>query len=249
MKKKLIIRISVIIIVLVGASILISFFVNKNTLVSIVETDNCNNKAKLIYTDGDRNIYTYCLDSVMIESGNHKIDLKDYIDNNDKATNEIISSLKLKDSLFDGGTQIYKGNITLIKCNSLDGNKDIYIGNKDMIKKENFCKNDNSTFVKTYTVEKIKEYKEQQYQNGIPVTYGNSFEVTLRQFQAETKTVIINNIWDKLKENTTYEFEFMLYHDAANITDDIEYIFKNCTIVEIRETDKIGLEQTQDSIK
>ena len=62
-----------------------------------------------------------------------------------------------------------------------------------------------------------------------------------------TKKVIINNLWDiKLEENKTYEFELQLYEDAADIEDTIEYIFKHSNIIEIRETDKVGLEQIQE---
>jgi len=57
-------------------------------------------------------------------------------------------------------------------------------------------------------------------------------------------------LWDiKLEENKTYEFELQLYEDATNIEDSIEYIFKYSNIIEIRETDKTGLEQSQEPIK
>ena len=58
-----------------------------------------------------------------------------------------------------------------------------------------------------------------------------------------------DNLWDiKLEQNKTYEFEFQLYEDVKNLKDTIDYIFKNTTIVEIRETDKVGLEQTQETM-
>ena len=114
--------------------------------------------------------------------------------------------------------------------------------------KENFCDNDNYTFVRTYKVNSIKEYTEQQYtEDGTPVSYGNSFEVELQQFQQEPTKVIINNLWNiELVPNKTYEFEFQLYSDAKDIKDTLDYLFKHTTIVEIRETDKVGLEQTQE---
>lgn len=43
--------------------------------------------------------------------------------------------MEKKDSLFDGGTIIYKSelkNVTIIVCNTLEGNKDIYIGDYQM---------------------------------------------------------------------------------------------------------------------
>ena len=119
--------------------------------------------------------------------------------------------------------------------------------------KSNFCENDNYTFVRTYTVKSIKEYKEQQYtEDGIPVSYGNSFEVELHQYQLETQKVVINNLWDiKLEENKTYEFELQLYEEAKNEEDiyehdTIQYIFKHSNIIEIRETNKKGMDQLQE---
>ena len=54
-------------------------------------------------------------------------------------------------------------------------------------------------------------------------------------------------MWDiKLEENKTYEFELQLYEDAKDIEDTIEYIFKYSNIIEIRETDKTGLDQLQE---
>ena len=111
--------------------------------------------------------------------------------------------------------------------------------------KSNFCKDNNNTFTRTYTIKKVKNYTKQQYENGIPVTYAKSLEITLSQFQGETKTVIINNISKDLIENNTYEFEFMLYEDNKNIEDTNESIFKNTHIVEVRPTDKVGLSQIQ----
>lgn len=214
--------------------------------------EDCNNKAQLLVEQNDRKIYTYCLNNATIKINDKEENLKNFIETDSKAIDKIINTLKLKDSFSDGGTKLYKGkNLTLVKCNTLDGNRDIYIGDQNMEFKQNFCDNDNYTFVRTYTVKSIKEYKEQQYtDDGTPVSYGNSFEVELYQFQAETKKVIINNLWDiKLEENKTYEFELQLYEDATNIEDSVEYIFKHSNIIEIRETDKIGLDQVQEPIK
>jgi len=56
-------------------------------------------------------------------------------------------------------------------------------------------------------------------------------------------------LWDvKLEEKKTYEFELQLYSDAKDIEDTIEYIFKNSSIIEIRETNLVGLEQLQEPI-
>ena len=206
--------------------------------------NECNEPKLLLSKDG-RNIYTYCLENITIEMKDRKAELKSYIEDNSNAINKIIDTLKLEDTLMDGGTQIY---ITLIKCNTVDGNKDIYIGNDNMKFKQNFCKDNNYTFIRTYTVKDISKYTEQQYdEDGNQVSYGNSFKVELNEYQGETKTVIINNLWDiTLEKNKTYEFEFMINEDVTNVKDELEDIFKNSTIVGVKETTKIGLEQIQE---
>ena len=97
-------------------------------------------------------------------------------------------------------------------------------------------------------IKDISKYTEQQYdEDGNRVSYGNSFKVELNEFQGETKTVIINNLWDiTLEKNKTYEFEFMINEDVTNVKDEIEDIFKNSTIVGVKETTKTGLEQIQE---
>lgn len=222
---------------------------NKITSITSTIDNNCSHKAKLLLEQENRKIYTYCLDNVMIKNNDKEENLKSFIQNEDNAIDKIIDTLELKDSFSDGGTTVYKGeNLTLIKCYTLDGNRDIYIGNQDMEFKQNFCDNINYTFVRTYTVKNVKEYLDQQYTaTGTPVTYGNSFEVELYQFQGETQKVIINNLWDiELIKDKTYEFELQLYEDAENINDTIEYIFKHTNIIEIRETNKTGLNQLQE---
>lgn len=61
--------------------------------------------------------------------------------------------------------------------------------------------------------------------------------------------MIINNLWDiTLEKDNTYEFEFMLNEDAIEIEEKIEYIFKNSTIVGVKETTKTGLDQIKEPI-
>lgn len=221
---------------------------SKNNFNIEYENQNQCNKPKLLLSKDGRNIYTYCIENITIEMKDRKAELKSYIEDNRNAINEIIASLKLEDILKDGGTQIYRGDITLIKCNTLDGNKDIYIGNNNMKYKQNFCKDNNYTFIRTYTVKDISKYTEQQYDgDGNQVSYGNSFKVELNEFQGETKIVIINNLWDiTLEKNKTYEFEFMINEDVTNVKDEIEDIFKNSTIIDVKETTKTGLKQIQE---
>ena len=240
--------------IILGGVLVICLTGCQNNIFDISSNSNneCDNKAKLLMVQDDRKIYTYCLNDMTITLNDKQENLKTFIEENDDAIDRIIDTLKLEGTFSDGGTKVFKGDkITLVKCNKLDGNRDIYIGDQNMEFKENFCDNDNYTFVRTYTVNSIKEYNEQQYtDDGTPVSYGNSFEVELQQFQQEPTKVIINNLWDiKLEPNKTYEFEFQLYSDAKDIKDTIDYIFKNTTIVEIRETNKIGLEQIQEPME
>ena len=58
-----------------------------------------------------------------------------------EAIDKIIDTLELKETYYDGGTKLYKGeNLTLVKCNTLAGNKDVYIGNKDFKYEQGYCK-------------------------------------------------------------------------------------------------------------
>ena len=245
------------VIILVICVFIFTLLLNKNNSNLIVnEIENCDNEAKLYYEIDGKKIYSYCLDIVEIVVDDKNIDLKEYLKNN--SIDDLVDMLEKESTFYDGGTSIYKdggtkkitsNGITLIRCNTLDGNRDIYIGNKDMEYKVNFCKNDNRTFTRTYMIKKIEDYKEQNCNDCLTCVCGKSLSVTLNQFQSETKTVIIDSYWDELFENKTYEFEFMLNEGITDIEDNIEFIFKNSTIVEIRETNKVGLLQRQDEIK
>ena len=218
--------------------------------ISFSKLDDCNNKPQLLITKEDINIYTYCINDVILTVNNKKFGLKEYINSKEKPIEKITEILYVDDVIYDGGTKIFKGNnITLIRCNTLDGNKDIYIGDSNMKYKENFCKENNYTFIKTYTIQNIEKYTEQQYENGIPVTYAISYQVKLKDFEGNEHVVIINNIWDKLEKGKTYEFEFMFYDYLTDMKDDTQYIFKNSKIIEIRETNKTIDNQINEKIK
>lgn len=220
---------------------------NKQNNLEITSTDisNCHNPS-LLLTNNNQSIYTYCLDDLNIMINNKSTNLLDYLQSSTNNLDNLINNLELVSVLNDGGTGIYQGDITLIKCHTLSGNNDIYIGNKSMKYKESFCKDNNYTFIRTYTIIDIKEYQDKQYVDGIEVTYGSSYLVTLKEFQGETTEVIINNLYDNLEKNKTYEFEFML--NNSNIEDNIENIFKNTTIISINETSRVGLEQIQEPL-
>ena len=96
-----------------------------------------------------------------------------------------------------------------------------------------------------------KDYVEAAYLDG-----AGNFKVMLQIIlpmafhKKQLGEIYIEMIVDKFREvsGNTYEFEFMLYDDIINIEDNIESIFKNSIIVEIRKTNKIGSLQRQDRI-
>ena len=105
-----------------------------------------------------------------------------------------------------------------------------------------------SRFKQFGKVDKVSNYTKQQYEGETPVTYSKSLEVTLHEEKKEPVTVIINNSVENPVAGKIYEFEFMI-DNKKELKDNIESIFKNCLVVEIRETTKTGLAQRQDEIK
>lgn len=97
---------------------------------------------------------------------------------------------------------------------------------------------ENSTFTKTYNVLNIADSNDKDY-----------IYLTIRQFQEEeVKTVKIQkSLTNSIEIGKDYEFTFK-YTDKL-VEDNIESIFTNTTLISIRETDKQGLEQIQDSIR
>lgn len=123
-----------------------AWFIGLNDIVSIdtTNTEKCDNKAKLYYTEENRKIYTYCLDSIKIKDYNNLFELKDYLETNTNAINDIIKKFtdNNTNSYDDGGTILYNGDdFKLLKCHTLSGNNDIYIGDKNMGYLNNFCNN------------------------------------------------------------------------------------------------------------
>ncbi len=256
MKNKKLIYILIPLILIIVLATFIFYKRSLNTPNLNAETEKeCNHEPMLYYEYNNRKIYSYCLSNIEISVNNEKIELKDYLLNN--SLDSLISHLEKLSSYDDGGTTIYKdggskkitaNGMTLIECKTLEGNNDIYIGPKDMKMKMNFCKSDNTTFTRTYIVDKVSNYTKQQFEGEIPVTYSKSLEVTLHEENKEPVTVIINNSAETPVAGKIYEFEFVI-DNKKELKDNIESIFKNCLIVEIRETTKTGLAQRQDEIK
>lgn len=217
------------------------------------EEEVCDNasRTKLYYEENDRRVYTRCLNSISIKYEDMTVNLIDFIKNND-SLEEAIDKLTLThvNTMWDGGTKIYKdggtteyssSGLTLIRCNKMleDGtvNKDIYFGTSDMEFKDNYCTNDNRTFIHTYTVENIKHGEVE-----------DSYYLTLSVFQGETDTVLVYDLLEELEVGKTYEFELMKIPVSLDIEPRISDIFENTKIVSVTETERKGLEQVQEPV-
>ena len=92
-------------------------------------------------------------------------------------------------------------------------------------------------FTKTYNVLNIAESDDENY-----------LYLTIKQFQNdEVETVkVLKSLANGVEANKNYEFTFQ--YGNKNIEDNIKSIFENATLVQIKGTDKTGLEQVQDTI-
>lgn len=198
------------------------------------------------------NLYYYEIDNVIYFDKEKEVDLDEALVNKDITIDDIVSHLKYDVGFYDGGTTIYKNNgvfkenLELLKCKTLDGNNDVYIGYSGMGYRNNFCLDNNRTFTKTYTIKSIEDYDQNQIENGVEVSYSKSLRVLLSD-EINEEYVILNNFWDEIEVNKTYEFELMPHSDS-NLEDNISSIFKNSTIVGTKETDKLGINQIQDDL-
>lgn len=211
-------------------------------------TPNKSNKLvnQLLYVDND--IWYYSLDKVSLCTNtntcynlgnalNHKQitidDIHNYLDNQ-----YILGNIN-RSILRDGGSTIYKSNkYTVIFCNTINNHHEIYFGSNiltDELDGE-YCghkKNNIKYFIRTYQILNIYEDDDKELVN-----------VTLKEFQGETTTVKISRDYD-IKVGSDYEFKFYTY---KVFEDTINNIFKEATLVEVNKTDKIGLEQRNESI-
>lgn len=101
------------------------------------------------YTSDNRTIYLAgnFEEFYVIDSGT-KMTLKDYVSNAnqtfERSIETITEKLELKDTLKDGGTNIYKSkdkDITMIVCNTTKNDKNILIGDYSMEYTDGDCKN------------------------------------------------------------------------------------------------------------
>ena len=121
----------------------------------------------------------------------------------------------------------------------LNNDKDIYIGNTTMGYEEGFCKRKTTKskeFIRTYKVLNIAPSNDENY-----------LYLTIRQFQAEeVETVKISkNIYNNYEVNKCYEFTFKKTNQT--LEDNIKSIFTNTKLIKVEKTNKVGLEQKNES--
>ena len=203
---------------------------------------------ELLYTND--NIWYY--DTFLVEVCDNKLncyDLLNALNHKQITIEELIKyyeSLNKEDpseagmvTLNDGGTTIYTLKThTVIFCNTLNNNKDIYFGPIDMTSKLNseYCNHNienRKYFTRTYKVLNILDNKDPAIK-----------DIMISLFQGESQIVSIPSKYD-IEENKTYEFTFYTYQ---KIDDSIDSIFANATLSNVKETDKVGLEQLQEPI-
>lgn len=219
------------------------------------KTEDCNIKKdntekekiikQLYYTENGRNIYLYGIDRVTYNKQSLTIQ-----DNIFDIINKLENTYTLLEEYDDGGSKLYQTDkqsekvdfkLNMLVCNTLDGNKDVYFGDTNMTYNNNFCKSSsNETFTKTYHVLKILESDTDE------ANY-----LVLRAFQRFDDVYIAKigkYLLPEILENDPCEFTFR-YTDSLINERNIESIFENSELVKVEKTDKLGLEQRNDSIK
>lgn len=92
-----------------------------------------------------------------------------------------------------------------------------------------------NSFIRTYNILNVSKSNDNNY-----------IYLTIRQFQEEVQTVKVEKqLCPNIVEGKNYEFTIK---PNDRVEDNILSIFSNSTILEIKETDKVGLEQIQESI-
>lgn len=207
-------------------------------------------KETLYYSMKDKNVYLYCLNSIKVHDGNNLLELKNYLSNHSNELDEIIKEMKIVGEYEDGGSILYQDDgklsengFAMLKCSTIEGSKDIYIGPKNMKFENRFCQaeenpiKEQKTFRRTYHVSNVTQSNEEGY---LSITVG------IFQEEEEATVKVSSKLLPTIQANKDYEFQFGYIEP---VEDTIDSIFKNTTLLSIRETDKVGLEQIQESME
>lgn len=215
---------------------------------SILNSDVNKLNTELTLDMNSYKIYFYGVDSLqLVDYKNNFFDLKNALNYKQVSINDVKSYLESQYetgniegyTLSDGESKIYKTDkFEAILCNTIEGNKDVYFGTSNIASnlKGFYCGKEPDNichFTRTYHILNITDDDDYNFIN-----------VTLKQFQGEITMVRLNRI-DNLRVGKNYEFVFSTYEIYE---DTISNIFKNSTLIEVKETSKMGLEQNQDKI-
>ena len=132
-----------------------------------------------------------------------------------------------------------------IYVNNFDIKKNVYMSEETkelLFKNKEINNNDNDTiyeFTQTYNVRNIEESNNDAY-----------LYLTLKQFEAEevTSVRVSRSLAKNIEIGNNYEFTFRYNYSNTNLKEgSIAEIFEKCNLVSINYTDKIGVEQVQES--
>lgn len=251
-KSKIIIASLVILLLLIITSVIIYYkkiYPKINIYAITISKSNIEDSIKKYKVNNKTTIWYYELDDLLLcDDAKGKCFLsKDALKHNQTSIEKIIKFLESqselknvkKFNLWDGGTKIYSNLMySIIVCNTLDGNNDIYVGTNEMVGKLNngYCGHTESStkkFTRTYHIISVTDDDDADYIN-----------VTLKAYQGETAIVKLDRSANIIA-GRNYEFTFINYYEFE---DTINNIFEYSTIIGIKETTKIGMEQVNESI-
>lgn len=253
MNKLVKILLLIIFIILVLCIFIITYYQNKYPKIDIynlspIFSDENKLNEELTLDKGIYKIYFYGIDSLQLgDSKNNYFDLKTALKYNQATINDIKTYLEQQHTngnierviLYDGGTTIYKSKkYEAILCDTLEGNTDLYFGTPNLATnlKGAYCGHRSETictFIRTYYIVSIQDDNDENFIN-----------VTLTEFQGQTAIVRINKT-NNIQAGNSYEFTFSTYE---TFEDTISNIFQHSTLIEVRETNRVGLEQTNETI-
>ena len=223
-----------------------------------VDSYNVNNNVFEYSLLDASHIYLYNLDGLKIKDNKEYVDFRTYLDkynNVDELFNDLESSLEVKNTLKDGGTIIYKTkdkdlfkeDLTIIKCHTEDGNRDIYFGknmNTTTAFKNGACgKNffEDKSFTRVYTLDNIKDLGTKEVDMVVDNTGKTEkvkkhyYELTIKD--SEDNKVKIERVMDDesikaLIKGKKYTFYFTNKYGEL-IKDTLEDILDKCSLEKI----------------
>lgn len=210
-----------------------------------IDIQDCTDKKTFYFEHKGLRYYLSCLSDVKVTFQGKNISLQEAIEEDLITMEELTQKLPIVEAIPSISSTIYKVdenedifNLSIIKCNTQTGNQDYYLGNENMKYENSFCER-NCNFIRTYHILNIEENKDPNY-----------YSATLMQYQGEEiRTVKIKkDLNQKYKMNAAYEFTFTK-DELDLVTDDsMKNLFETFRVIKVEQTDKTGLNQTQEKI-